>query len=186
MKPNININLDWLVTEGRLLAVDPGKSTGWAVIDCGHELVRRHGLIKDIYKRDALIQLVYAIAESDVLVIEDQYLDRKKKNGRKVENVQALITLAAIRGGIEMLWSREKGLAIGENVILVKPTEWQAALNLSSRAGRDSRKHAAAKQAEHLTRLTDLSQHEVDVICMGLAIARKLKSGQLLKRAAGV
>jgi len=186
MKSNITIDLDWLVTEGRILAVDPGKSTGWAVIDCGHELVRRHGLIKDIYKRDALIQLVYAIAESDVLVIEDQYLDRKKKNGRKVENVQALITLAAIRGRIEMLWAREKGLAIGANEILLKPTEWQAALNLNSRASRDSRKHAAAKQAEFLTRLTDLSQHEIDAVFMGLAITRRLKSGQLLKQAAGV
>lgn len=176
MKTNIKHDLGKLLTEGRVMSIDPGTATGWAVIDCHLELVRRHGVIKDIRKPGALVALALAMREADVLVVEDQYLAKDKPGGKKQENPQALISLAAIRGGLQMLWAREKRYGYGENVVLVKPTEWQVGLGVPSSVGRDKLKRAAMTQAQFLIETTGISQDEADAICMGLAITRRLKA----------
>ena len=155
--------------KGILLSIDPGKITGWARINIKNEKVELCGEVKVVdsgYIKELGCQMGFA----DYLVIEDQYLDK---------NVDSLIKLAALRGGLQMLWAvRKNHKTLGISCLLVKPSRWQAALNIPNKAGREQRKRASLFQAKALTRTKDITVNMADAICMGLAIARRLKAAK--------
>ncbi len=179
-RERITLDVAGFLRQGKALAVDPALRTGYAVIDAGWELVCYYGVAP--MADELAIQILRGVmCEAELLIIEDQYLARDGR-GRKRQNPDTVIKLAATRGGIEMLWAAEKKLALGENVVRVKPSKWQGCLNLSARAGRDKRKAASVKQAKFLTGIDGLREDEADAICMGLAMLRKMKKIRLLQQ----
>lgn len=158
---------------GILLAIDPGQVTGWAMIDIETEKVLLFGEVKtgDQFYISQLGELMEA---ADLLIVEDQYLDK---------NVDSTIKLAALRGGIEMLWAVKKhNKTLGINCLAIKPPKWQTALNIPTKARRWQRKRASMFQAKALTG-QKLSQDVSDAVCMGVAIARRLKAKEKIREA---
>jgi len=161
--------------KGILLSIDPGQTTGWALINLETEKVLLFGDVKTSY-RFYISLLGDRMEAADYLVIEDQYLDK---------NVDSLIKLAALRGGLEMLWAiRKNNRTLGVNCLVVKPSVWQSALNIPKRADREQRKRASTFQAKVFTG-KKLSQNISDAVCMGLAIARRLNARKRIEKSNG-
>jgi len=158
--------------KGILLSIDPGRVTGWAMINLETEEVLLFGEVK-AGDRFYISLLGDRMEDADYLVIEDQYLDK---------NVDSLIKLAALRGGLEMLWAvRKNNFTLGINCLAVKPSTWQSALNIPKRAGREKRKRASIFQAKVFTG-KKLSENVADAVCIGLAIARRLNAKKRIEK----
>ena len=151
--------------EGIALSIDPGRIIGWAIIGVTAEAPALWGEIK-ADSPELISELSAKMFAADLLIIEDQYLDK---------NADSLIKIAALRGTIEGLWAAVKNYPLGEQVCRVKPAVWQASLNLSAQATRKSRKRASMIRAKTEAGDTNVSQDAADAICMGLAIVRRLK-----------
>lgn len=181
-KERIILDVARLLEQGKVLGVDPAQTTGYAVVDARREKVCFYGEVK-LAEEFSIAMLRAAMKEADLMIIEDQYLAQgRDKKGKSKQNPDTVIKLAAIRGAIEMLWAQEKGLRLGENIVRVKPSEWQSCLNLPTQANRERRKAASIRQAGYLTELTDLRENESDAICMALAMLRKMKAIEMHKQ----
>ena len=164
--------------EGIVLSIDPGQVTGWAIIDIRTEAPVVWGELK-AKSANFAVDLQARMHAADLLIIEDQYLDPKK------ENPDALIKLAALRGVIEGIWVAVKNYQVGDQVCRVKPSKWQASLNLPPQASRESRKRASIIRARIETGKQKISENEADAICLGLAIIRRLKHSEKTENATG-
>lgn len=159
---------------GKLLSVDPGGHTGFALIEFGptFERVLEFGVLRR-NAPDFHLQLVELMERADWLVVE---------SGQFVKaNPQAALSIAQAKGEIIGMWPDGR-----TNLIELEASKWQARLKL--RGKRKQRKRGSfiyAQAALDLhTQGGPLTQDSADAICMGLAAARMLKAEELLDRRA--
>jgi len=153
---------------GNLLAIDPGKRTGVALIDIQSEKVLIAGSVKRNVSGSSCIQGAYYLGwKPGLLAIEQQYLGKNPQTFRK------LIQLAESEKSDWLIYYG------GENTIIeVHPKSWQAALKIPVRATRKHVKEISLKMA--LLEKPDLvDQDAADTINMGLYAARHLKESML-------
>lgn len=165
-----------------VLAIDPGLTTGWALIDYQTEKPLSWGELKTV--NDSFLwdlQKLFDYQVADYLVIEDQHLSEK------VANIRSVIRLSQAAGIIIGAWllKREQDLHAGQghqlkpkqSYSLIRASSWQKSLRLSPRAPRETRKHAARQVAKLLTG-GECSENISDAICLGTFFIRNVKARQ--------
>lgn len=155
---------------GKLLSVDPGGHTGFALIDIASERVLKFGALRR-NAPDFHGQLVELMERADWLVVE---------SGQFVKaNPQAALSIAQAKGEIIGMWSGP-----ADRVIELEASKWQARLKLKGKRKQRKRGSFIYAQAalDLQTKGGPLTQDSADAICMGLAAARMLKAEELLNR----
>jgi len=164
------------------LAIDPGRITGWSLIDYESEKPISWGELDSAHD-DFLWDLQKLFDKAEYLVIEDQHLDKK------IMNPLMVIRLSQAAGIIIGAWliKREQDFRLGIGHIylmepkysyqLVKAPSWQKSLRLPARASREARKYASRRVAKLLTG-RECPENASDAICMGTAFIRSVKAKQ--------
>ncbi|MCE5270789.1 hypothetical protein LLH00_05845 [bacterium] len=156
---------------GKLLSIDPGCKTGWALIDLASERVVEFGVLRQV--APDFPETIRALAErAQWVAVEDQYVGN---------DPHAALCVAESKGRI-------LGMVAGhippDRVRVILAQTWQARLKLKGK--RKQRKRGAfilAQAALDLqTQGGPLTQDSADAICMGLAAVRMLKAEELLDR----
>lgn len=153
-----------------IFAVDPGVVSGWAVmtveanpshIGCGQRRFNK-GDSADIEEimRNCPIQLREKYDIADIVVIEDQYLDRGWKR-----NINSLIKLARSAGR----WEESASFG-GFDYEYIHPNTWIYS-ELGKGLRRDQIAVLAKQKCETLYRLKGLSEHEYCAILIGRYVA---------------
>ena len=154
-----------------VLGIDPGRSTGWAVVHGDHLLCSGVIKFKNLYQYLAEARVVMETASRNlvkVVAIEDQYLDMGTGKGKtKTGKVQAFRELVRCRAWWEVM-AVDQVLPFAT----VSPVTWQSkVLGINSRAGRDSIKKHSQDYARLVYGLDNPHTDVADAICIAKHIS---------------
>lgn len=154
--------------KGKLLAIDPGKRNGWALINIRSEKVLYATSLDISNSANSIVNNCRIMGwELEYLAIEGQYLDKNPQTYKK------LIQIATREKLDWLIYYGGK-----DRIIEVHPKSWQSALGIPVKAGRKHVKKISMKMAI-LARPNLVDQDAADAINIGLYAVRHLKESML-------
>ena len=157
------------MTKHTLLAIDPGRYTGYALLDMEGGKTFEVGLLDrgEPYYRERLISV---IKRADRLAIESQFIHTGKK-----QNFQTVQRIIEAKQEVVTLWH----IVHGPNIIPlhVQPQQWQRSLGIRSKS-RPEIKAESKGLASRLTERNITNSDMADAVNIGAYAATEIQAAE--------